>query len=320
MGTIRTGIYSITNQENNKKYVGKSISIFNRFYQHKTRLRRKEHPNNYLQHAWDKYGEKNFVFEILEECSIEQLQEREIYWINFYQTLYTDKGYNLVDENKSTTIEEGKNKSRKQVCKIDSTNQIVQTWESVYLAAKDLEVDIKRMYAIMFGSNSGNGKVRLSHKGYIYMFTENFEEGKEYFSQEGKVKKKERTDYPDTAGAIIVVNNENFILQRFENTTEAATYFNLTKEQMNNRLTEGRKIDGNLVIRESYFDSSKDYFPSPKEREAPTKSIINIETGEVYVFTSYKKVEEQLGLKSNKLYDVIKGNKNSYKGWKAYTN
>jgi group I intron endonuclease len=319
---MKTGIYSITNLVNNKKYVGKSISIHNKFYQHKTHLRRNEHVNTYLQHAWNKYKEENFVFEVLEECSLEQLQEKEIYWINFYQCLYTDKGYNLVDENKATLIEEGKNKSRKQVCKIDSTNQIVQTWESIYLAAKDLDIDIKRMYAIMYGSNSGNGKIRLSYKGNIYMWSENFEEGKDYFSEEGKVKRKERTDYPDTAGAILVVNNENYILQRFENTTEAAIHFNLSKDQMNNRLSEGRFINNTLVIREKYFDATKDYFtkPAPKERDCPSKSIINIETGEIYVFTSYKKAEEQLGLKSNKLYEVVKGNKPSYKGWKAYIN
>ena len=93
---------------------------------------------------------------------------------------------------------------------------------------------------------------------------------------------------------------------------------------MNNRLSKGRFINNTLVIREKYFDATKDYFTKPttipKERDCPSKSIINIETGKIYTFTSYKKVEQELGLKSNKLYEVVKGNKPSYKGWKAYTN
>lgn len=319
MSDIKAGIYSITNLVTGKKYVGKSISIYNRFYQHKVELRKNEHYNKYLQHAWNKYGEENFKFEIVEEHDKENLREREIYWINEYRTLYAETGYNLVDESK-TSNEDGKNLPKNRICEIDENNQLVKVWSGVYELAVALDVSIKRMYKSLYGTKTKEGSQKRMYKGKVYVCESDYDESFDYFVNNKP--RRERTDYPDTAGAIIVVNNENFILQRFENTTEAATYFNLTKTQMNSGLAEGKKIDGNLVIRESYFDSSKDYFAksTPKERESPTKSIINIETGEIYVFTSYKKAEEQLGLKSNKLYDVIKGNKNSYKGWKAYKN
>jgi group I intron endonuclease len=42
-----------------------------------------------------KYGWKNHKFEIIEECSIEQLDEREIYWGLYYDTLNPEKGLNL---------------------------------------------------------------------------------------------------------------------------------------------------------------------------------------------------------------------------------
>ena len=82
------------------------------------------------------------------------------------------------------------------------------------------------------------------------------------------------------------------------------------------------KADPVFEFNKAIIDATKDYFtkPAPKERDCPSKSIINIETGEIYIFTSYKKVEQELGLKSNKLYEVVKGNKLSYKGWKAYIN
>jgi len=48
-----------------------------------------------LQKSWNKYGENNFVFKIIEYCSIENLDNREQYWIDFYNTMDRDFGYNL---------------------------------------------------------------------------------------------------------------------------------------------------------------------------------------------------------------------------------
>lgn len=87
------GIYSITNLINNKKYIGQSIDIENRFVRHKCELRKGRHVNKHLQHAWNKYGENNFKFEIIEICSKTSLNNRECYWISFYDTL--NNGYNL---------------------------------------------------------------------------------------------------------------------------------------------------------------------------------------------------------------------------------
>lgn len=319
MNIIKSGIYSITNLVNNKKYVGKSVSIYSRFGQHRTELRRNEHCNKYLQHAWNKYGEENFKFEIIEEHDKENLREKEIYWINEYKTLYAETGYNLIDESKLSN-EDGKNLPKNRICEIDENNQLAKVWSGVYELAVALNISIKRMYKSLYGTKTKEGSQKRMYKGKVYVYESEYDESFEYFVNNKP--RRERTDYPDTAGAIIVVNNENYILQRFENTTEAATYFNLSKEQMNNRLSEGRFINNTLVIREKYFDATKDYFtkPAPKERDCPSKSIINIETGEIYIFTSYKKVEQELGLKSNKLYEVVKGNKLSYKGWKAYIN
>lgn len=87
------GIYSITNLFNNKMYIGQSINIENRFIRHKCELKKNRHVNRHLQASWNKYGEKNFRFDIIEICPKEFLNERECYWIKYYNTL--NKGYNL---------------------------------------------------------------------------------------------------------------------------------------------------------------------------------------------------------------------------------
>lgn len=84
------GIYKITNLVNQHSYIGQSKDIETRWKRHKRTANNKNDKSyNYpLYKAIRKYGENNFSYEILEECSIEQLNEREIYWINFYHSEY----------------------------------------------------------------------------------------------------------------------------------------------------------------------------------------------------------------------------------------
>jgi len=60
-----SGIYKIINTKNNKYYIGSSIDVEKRWYQHKCKLKKGKHPNRYLQSAWDKHTESafNFVFQ-----------------------------------------------------------------------------------------------------------------------------------------------------------------------------------------------------------------------------------------------------------------
>lgn len=89
------GVYKITNLVNGKIYVGSSKDIKNRWYQHKKQLNEGTHGNPHLQNVWDKYKEKNFKFEIIEECSPELQFEREQYYLNILNP-FDDNGYNIV--------------------------------------------------------------------------------------------------------------------------------------------------------------------------------------------------------------------------------
>lgn len=74
-------IYRITNVKNNKKYVGSTIGKINRRWNiHKSQLRNGKHGNRYLQRSWNKYGECNFSFEILEMCLESDVVSREQYY------------------------------------------------------------------------------------------------------------------------------------------------------------------------------------------------------------------------------------------------
>lgn len=92
----KSGIYGIQCNVNNKIYVGKSINLYQRFKSHTTALnRRLKDENIYLINAWHKHGSENFEYKILEYCPIEELKEKELYWMDRMESLDNTKGYNL---------------------------------------------------------------------------------------------------------------------------------------------------------------------------------------------------------------------------------
>jgi len=73
------GIYEIKNKINGKKYIGSSIDLEKRIYHHKNVLKNNKHKNSHLQYAWNKYGEENFEFNILEYCDDKILELEQKY-------------------------------------------------------------------------------------------------------------------------------------------------------------------------------------------------------------------------------------------------
>jgi len=94
----KIGIYRILCLVNDKGYIGQSTHLRKRKGAHFLALKKNIHINGHLQRAFNKYGKNNFKFEILEECSIEKLDEREKYYISLYDTINEDKGYNIRPE------------------------------------------------------------------------------------------------------------------------------------------------------------------------------------------------------------------------------
>lgn len=90
---MKTGIYIIRNLDNGKVYIGQSTDIAQRLRHHKRMLLKGEHPNSLMQRSYDAHGGR-FSFKILEACEEAQLDERERYWISYYDSMNRDRGYN----------------------------------------------------------------------------------------------------------------------------------------------------------------------------------------------------------------------------------
>lgn len=93
------GIYKITNKIDGKFYVGSSNNLEKRKREHFWSLRRNEHVNDYLQNAFNKYGEENFVFEVLEYVDNESdLLKVEQYYLDLLKPYDRSIGYNLCED------------------------------------------------------------------------------------------------------------------------------------------------------------------------------------------------------------------------------
>lgn len=86
-------IYCITNDINGKQYVGKTdFTIEKRFKEHCSDSKRGRCEKRPLYDAMNKYGIEHFHIEQLEECSYDESEDREIYWIDKLDTFHN--GYN----------------------------------------------------------------------------------------------------------------------------------------------------------------------------------------------------------------------------------
>ena len=107
-GVNKSGIYKILCKTSKKLYIGSAVIFRKRFIQHRSALRLNKHSNKYLQNAWNKYSESDFIFEIIEECGESVLLEREQYWLDKTQCYKREFGFNS-----ATIAIDGNNGSKK---------------------------------------------------------------------------------------------------------------------------------------------------------------------------------------------------------------
>jgi len=90
---MRTGIYVIRDLVDGKVYVGQSVDVVHRLGDHKRMLEKGEHPNAKMQMSYDAHDGR-FAFKLLEECDKAHLDEREVFWIAYFDSMNPEFGYN----------------------------------------------------------------------------------------------------------------------------------------------------------------------------------------------------------------------------------
>ena len=102
---MKSGIYCIENLKNGKRYIGQSVNLEKRKYEHFLALKGNNHFNSHLQNAYNKYGKNNFKFRILLYCELFELTKYEQFFVDYYtpELLYNVR-LECIDSNQGITL------------------------------------------------------------------------------------------------------------------------------------------------------------------------------------------------------------------------
>ena len=149
------GIYKITNKTNNKCYIGQSRDIQARWNKHLSSY--KSYPDWELYRAFKKYGVSEFTFEVIEECEINQLNEREIYWISYYDSF--NNGYNMTLGGEACN---GTND--KTVYQYSLTGEFLNEYKSAHEAARENNIQFTNICKVCRGERKTAGGFGWSYE------------------------------------------------------------------------------------------------------------------------------------------------------------
>lgn len=296
---MKSGIYKITNIVNNKVYVGRSVNWLKRISVHKSELRKNKHSNPYLQKAWNKYGETNFICELVEQCSVDELKDKEIYWIDKLNAINRDFGYNIrEEENDGKCTEEYRKrigkiskekltkyyKEIKQEGRLEVTTIHLETEErKTYSCKTDLPFNIKNKNfnfgEKLFYTNTYNKSEEQIEKEFLKVKNKYLNYLK---SQESKPKvyKRKQEDYLHHACYATIFRSENQELH-FKCNDDVAKYFDITPSHVSTILKNG-------VYTVSYFNLLKDNKIVSTASDLKTLAKLNNHN-----YKAYKKVRDK---------------------------
>ena len=153
-----SGVYCIINIKNHKRYIGSSKNIKYRLQSHRSNLRHNNHENQYLQNAWNKYGEDNFDFYIIEKCEESQLLDKEQ---NYISNIKPEYNLNPITQ-KPPCTENSRRKQSETRKKLFSEGKLKPSFKHIPTYVYDLDGNfLKEYYSIKsaslgeFGKNSG---------------------------------------------------------------------------------------------------------------------------------------------------------------------
>lgn len=144
-------IYKIVNNINGKVYVGKTKSPAERCNSHFREYKNKNN-NKTLYKAMRKYGEQNFEFRIIEKCEDAFWEEREKYWIAYYNSL--KDGYNMIEggsEPPHPTAENHPSSKLNWKDVYDIKNKLSENNIPMKLIAEEFNISIDQIYRINIG-------------------------------------------------------------------------------------------------------------------------------------------------------------------------
>lgn len=338
---IKSGIYKFTNLSTQKIYIGSAKNLRKRFINHINALKTKTHHSLHFQHAWDKYGEDDFIYEIIEFVDdLNNLLNREQYYLNtllFAQeyinkenTKFLEFGYNL---NPTSSNRLGSKQSEDAIRKsiINNDRVLPVMW-----------FDFNGNFKGEFISSGDAGKAsnmkgpqvhacctnRTEYtKNGFFIFSKDYEQYKEYFESLKdnpfipQVWNKGLSVRPEKEDNLILFDRYGRFIKTFSYQTDAAKFINCTTANLCK--AKNKKPCKNYLL----FDMSFNYIPIIEEIQNKYSFLFssNKIPGHIMVYdnfnnfiTSFETVDEAaevMDMKSNSIYGVLCGKRKQNDGF-----
>ena len=213
-------IYKITNTLNDKVYIGQTIkTVQKRFTQHKNNSNKEYFSQIVLYKAFNKYGIENFICEEIEEVPNDKLDEREKYWIEYYDSYFN--GYNSTLGGRTTQL---------------------YNWDTDDIIEKYMTLKSARAVAKEIGCDHSTIDRILNENG-VKRFTPSQQQSKPLY-----FKKKDEIHHFETTREAAEWLIENGITKM--------TNPNLVRQEITNRIRNNKKYFGFEIYYESKIQST----------------------------------------------------------------
>lgn len=142
------GVYVLINRLTNKRYIGSTSNLYRRTIKHRSSLRKGVHYNIQLQEDWNKYGEDNFKFKIIELCK--EYKEQEQFYLDNNKDLYNkyERAFSPLGSKHTKRSKEKISKANKGLTPVnkvpidqyDLNMNFIQSFDSITEASKKLNI------------------------------------------------------------------------------------------------------------------------------------------------------------------------------------
>ena len=318
------GIYTIKNTKNNNLYIGSSKNIEVRFIHHKSLLRSNKHHSIHLQNAWNLYGEECFIFNIIEECTLDILLEREQFYLdkllkaNDYvlgkSDYFLKYGYNICPFSiKGFT---GKH-DRRSILKQLKSRRLSEIYQI------DYNGNILNIYDMISECPDNRGSIYLSikkgqclqNKMYGYIKSDDYIEG--FRPKQIEIWNKNKKS-PTNKGTTIYVYD---IYGRYYNTFPTiklcADHFQIQSSSICTKLNKkDLKLIGNSIITKyCFFTTPQQYTNILDLSNSDGNIVVYTIFNEFIGYSSIKELNNLLDLEKSSIYGELNNKRKQLKGY-----
>jgi predicted GIY-YIG superfamily endonuclease len=235
-------IYCIFSKSRMIPYIGSTVNLQRRIQKHREALRKKSHFSKYLQNIFNIESEKDIFVFIIEECNINNIQEKEYYWINYFDAVKNglnatyDTQRNFVNESIKQII---KQKNSKPILMFTKNGELIKEFTSVKNAALFVNDQSTNISACC------NQKLRWV-KGFVFRYKNTFKKFDLRESNRGTYNKEHLSLCKKLTSKRVICNN---II--YDSISEAERKNNIPRGTLNNYIKNNKQYK-NLLF--TYYE------------------------------------------------------------------